>query len=86
MEDDAHIFLLLRAHISGHEDFVTLQYLCGQAYNLMPSWAFVNLNNALVLPLGGLVLLLLAVKTVVDWHDGAHADPAVTFWFAQVCT
>ena len=30
IEDDSHVFVILQAHLTGYEDFVTLQYLCGQ--------------------------------------------------------
>lgn len=85
MDDDAHIFVILRAHMTSYEDFVTLQYLCGMAYNPMPAWVFANLTTTLVLPLGLSVLALLGVKTLVDWKDGAPKDPAVVFLFALVC-
>lgn len=84
IEDDAHVFTLLRAHLFGYEDFVTLQYLCGQAYNLMPTFALSALSTSLVLPLGCLVLSLLLVKVLLDWRDAVHTDPAMPYWFAQV--
>lgn len=84
IDDDAHIFVILRAHMTAYEDFVTLQYLCGMAYNPMPGWVFANLTTTLVLPLGLLVLVLLSVKTLVDWKDCAPKDPAVVFVFALV--
>eukprot|EP00124_Ichthyophonus_hoferi_P002739 Ihof_evm3s200 gene=Ihof_evmTU3s200 len=85
IEDDAHIFLLLRAHATGYEDFITLQYFCGQAYNLLPTWVFTTLTGTFVLPLGSVSILLLFTKVIVDWRDGNTNDPVPPFILAQSC-
>eukprot|EP01134_Creolimax_fragrantissima_P000073 CFRG0073T1 len=86
IEDDAHVLLLLKAHLFGYEDFTTLQYLCGHAYNPLPGWAISNLLNSLLIPTALAVYICLFLKTFADWknNDGLNtADAAIPFVFAQ---
>ncbi|KNC82460.1 hypothetical protein SARC_05252 [Sphaeroforma arctica JP610] len=92
IEDDAHVLLILKAHLVGYEDFTTLQYLCGHAYNPLPGWAITNLMNSLLIPAAAAVYICLLVKTGLDWmgdygvvsrNNVRAGDASMPFLFAQ---
>eukprot|EP00123_Amoebidium_parasiticum_P017203 comp23752_c0_seq2/m.41051 comp23752_c0_seq2/g.41051 ORF comp23752_c0_seq2/g.41051 comp23752_c0_seq2/m.41051 type:complete len:332 (-) comp23752_c0_seq2:605-1600(-) len=51
----------------------------------MPGWAFQNLTDSLVLPLGAISMIVMALKVAFDYKDGNTRDPITPFLLAQSC-
>ncbi len=58
-------------------DFDTLQYLCGSAYNGLPSWVVDNITTSLLLPTACIALLIVAFCALKG--DGVSFAPVCVF-------
>lgn len=84
MPADSHVFSIFRAKVSDYEDFDTLMYECGGAYNAMPAWVPQELvKSGLHLRAGAAAALLLLTLAVDLARRRASADPALLLLLLQ---
>ncbi|TRY79739.1 hypothetical protein TCAL_08341 [Tigriopus californicus] len=66
IQDDAHIFDILRSKFTDYQDFHTLLYTCAREFDFL-GWEMPwKTTQTLLLPTVGLVLVLVGLRTVLD--------------------
>lgn len=69
VEDDTHILNILRGKFTNYSDFHTLLYTCSPEFDMLPQESIQRLNETLLLPVVGLVILAVMDYTLGRVHS-----------------
>ena len=76
IEDDAHIFAILKSKFSTYKDFHTLLYVCAPEFDFIEAEYFYKLSKTLLIPTALVVAIVAACKILYNeflyWVKGAE--------------
>ncbi|GBM47840.1 putative C-mannosyltransferase DPY19L1 [Araneus ventricosus] len=78
VEDDAHIWNILKSKFTSYKDFHTMLYTCAAEFDFLPSEAYVELTKTFLLPIGvstvAVLLYLILCKRLNSFELHGYSD------------